>query len=269
MTFSNLFSEISLLGSSLCSLQFSKVCVERMILRQVIGNAYKNWLEICCFHQNKKKAFTLEQLSVKDTHPFILNLLTPEKKSIEQHFVTWKNAEKYFLFRVVNTLYPCLQTKLNIPGWPKIVFWHLREDISGQYFWDKCYRLKFLVHITFIPTSPANTMILRLWQLNAINLLGKKKRDLGLSDISGNATDVWINLSGNTSRNPVPKAVKYLVFKASVAFGRRQFCPEHSNIWPKWVILGGQTAFAKLFPLSCQTSGVLQVLLMLKAFCLD
>lgn len=46
-------------------------------------------------------------------------------------------------------------------------------------------------------------------------------RNLGLSDISGNATDVGINLSGNTSRNLVPKAVKHLVFKASMAFGRR------------------------------------------------
>lgn len=46
-------------------------------------------------------------------------------------------------------------------------------------------------------------------------------RDLGLSDISGNAADVWVNASGNTSRNQGPKAVKHLVFKASMAFGRR------------------------------------------------
>lgn len=76
-------------------------------------------------------------------------------------FYHLKKSWKILLFYIVNTLYPCLQTKLNNLGWPKIAFGNLREDISGQYFWDKGYTLKLLVHITFMPASPANTTILR------------------------------------------------------------------------------------------------------------
>lgn len=59
----------------------------------------------------------------------------------------------------------------------KSTFENLYADVSGQYFWDKGYTLKLLVHITFTSASPANTMVLRLstlQQVNAINLLGKK-----------------------------------------------------------------------------------------------
>lgn len=131
MTFSNLFSEISLLGSSLCSLQFSKVCVERMILRQVIGNAYKNWLEICCFHQNKKKAFTLEQLSVKDTHPFILNLLTPEKKINRATFCHLKKCWKIFFISCSKYIISMFANKIKHSGMTQNSF----LAFTWRYFW--------------------------------------------------------------------------------------------------------------------------------------
>lgn len=172
------------------------------------------------------------------------------------------SCSKYIISMFVN--------KIKHFQWPKIVFGNLCEDITGQYFWDKGYTLKLLVYITLISASPANTTVLRystLQQLNAINLLGKKWEVLvsqtfqAVQLMCGQMWIIW--------RSQGPKPVKHPVFKASTAFGGRQFCPEHSNIWPKWAIFGGQAALAKLFCLSCQTSGVLQVLLMLKAFCLD
>lgn len=89
-----------------------------------------------------------------------------------------------------------------------------------------------------------------------------------MADIADKASGVWTNVSWVTGGNQDSKAMKHSVFKAPISFRKRLFCPVRNNIWPKWTILGGQTALAKLF-LSCQTSGVLQVLLMLKTFCLD
>lgn len=50
------------------------------------------------FSSEQEKVFMLEQLLVKDTNPFLFKFLTPEKKSIEQHFITWKKVEKYAYF---------------------------------------------------------------------------------------------------------------------------------------------------------------------------
>lgn len=72
-------SEMSLLGFLLCSLSFSKVCVERMLFQT------SNWkciLELArnllCFHQNKKKYYAGTTFGERHT-PVYLKFVTPEK----------------------------------------------------------------------------------------------------------------------------------------------------------------------------------------------